>query len=415
MSWRGQSSRLKRDRKTANRRTHIAVLDIGTSGVKAFVFGPDFKVASRAWRPLEKYSPRKGWVEQRPDSLIAASRLALRAAVKASRVQPQKFIGLGIANQRETTILWDRKTSKPIYNAIVWEDARTRKDAAEARRKAGEKIRKKTGLVADVYFSATKIGWMIKNIPAARSLLKQGRLCFGTVDSWIVWNFSLEHNHLTDETNASRTLLFNARTRQWDGDLLRIFKIPREILPRVIHSRSLFGRLRKDIIGFPLPILAVCGDQQASLYAALEKSRKSKITGVTKITYGTGTFIMQIIGTTFSIRPHFFTTLVPDGRKPLYALEAKIDCGGKKVERVLKKPKELKMLFHAMAKKIDRLIRRLPQKPGEIIIDGGVTRDEGLSAIQAEVSAIPIRKQTIFDGTALGAAMLVQGRDMSNQ
>lgn len=383
--------------------------------MKAFVFGPGLKVAGRAWRPLEKHSPRKGWIEQRPDSLLAASRLALRAAVKASRVRPQKFIGLGIANQRETTILWDRKTSKPAYNAIVWEDARTRKAAAEARKKFGAKIRKKTGLVADAYFSATKIGWVLGNVPAARSLLAQKRLRFGTVDSWIVWNFSREHNHLTDETNASRTLLFNARARKWDGELLRIFKIPKEILPRVIHSRSLFGRLRKDIIGFPLPILAVCGDQQASLYAALGKSRKSKITGITKITYGTGTFIMQIIGTTFRIHPHFFTTLVPDGRKPLYALEAKIDCGGKKVERVLKKPKELKKLFHAMAKKIDRLIRRLPQKPGEIIIDGGVTRDEGLSAMQAKVSAIPIRKQTIFDGTALGVAMLAQKQNEKNQ
>lgn len=415
MPWRGQSSRLKRDRKTADRRTHIAVLDIGTSGVKAFVFGPDFKVASRAWRPLEKYSPRRGWVEQKPPLLLAASRLALRAAVKASRVQPQKFIGLGIANQRETTILWDRKTSKPIYDAIVWEDARTRKDAAEARRKTGEKIRKKTGLVADAYFSATKIGWVIKNVPTAQSLLKQGRLCFGTVDSWIVWNFSREHNHLTDETNASRTLLFNARTRQWDGDLLRIFKIPGEILPRVAHSHSLFGRLRQDILGFPLPIRAVCGDQQASLYAALKKSPGSKAAGTTKITYGTGTFLMQVIGASFSLHPPFFTTLVPNGAKPLYALEAKIDCGGKSVERVLKKPKELKMLFHTMAKKIDRLIRRLPQKPGEIIIDGGVTRDKGLRAIQAGVSGIPVRKQKIFDGTALGVAMLVQGQDMSNQ
>lgn len=412
---------------------NLLVLDVGTTGVKAFVFDKNLDVVARIYKPLKKYFPKKGpagipggfdgvnWVEQKPQELLLVSKKALREAVRKSGVPKNSFLGLGVANQRETTILWDKKTGRPAYPAIVWEDTRTKKFCAGLQKKLKSRVRRKTGLSIDPYFSASKIWWILQNIPVARQLLRQGRLAFGTVDSWILWNFLNGSPHITDYTNASRTLLFNIKTFKWDKELLEIFQIPAGILPKVKPSQSFFGDLRKDILGFRVPVLAVCGDQQASMYAALQSLDKARDKqslsgqadtqkGVTKATYGTGTFIMQILGLRFRIREPFFTTIVPGKKRPIYALEAKIDCCGKKVESVLDKPKKLKAALTILTKVVNSHLKKLPQKPKELIVDGGVSQAEYLISTQANISGISVQRQKIFDGTALGSAKLMDYR-----
>ena len=312
-------------------KSNFLVLDVGTTGVKGFVFDRKLKLLGKSYHRLNKRFPKKGWVEQSPQDLINKSVLALRGAVKKSKVSPTSLISLGITNQRETTILWDKRTAKPIYPAIVWEDTRTTARTKTLGRKYQSIVREKTGLPIDPYFSATKIAWILENVPRAKTLAEKNHILFGTVDTWVLWNLSREKNYLTDYTNASRTLIFNIKKLVWDQGLLDIFKIPKDILPGVRPSGSLFGHLKSNVIGVSLPIRAICGDQQASMYAAGTKPR------TTKITYGTGTFMMQIIGSKFIQHKPFFTTLTATTSKPMYALEGKIDCCGNKVDELLKK------------------------------------------------------------------------------
>lgn len=383
-------------------KTHSLVLDVGTTGVKAFVFDEKLRVAAKSYQKLSKQTPKRGWVEQDPKEILAKSVAAIREAVNESKVSLILLAGLGITNQRETTILWDKKTGRPVYPAIVWEDTRTQKRAYQIAKTQGGKIRFATGLFPDPYFSATKIEWILKNVPSASKLREKKRLAFGTVDSWILWNLSKEKTHATDYTNASRTLLFNIRRLEWDKKLLDLFFVPAEILPEVRPSRSLFGHLRSNILDVPLPITAICGDQQSSMYAA------GIIPGTTKITYGTGTFAMQSLGRHFVLKEPFFTTLIPNRSRPAYALEAKIDCCGGKVDRLLASRRNLDPTIGALARKADELIRRLPRKPRRIIVDGGLTQAKNLPAIQSRISKIPVKRQSIFDGTALGIAKLMR-------
>lgn len=383
-------------------RHNILVLDVGTTGVKAFVFDRNLNPVVRVYEKLRKDFPKRGWVEQNPQELLAVSRKTLRAAVVKSGCNKDSFSGLGITNQRETTILWDKKTGQPVYPAIVWEDTRTKRFCSHLKKRAEALIRRKTGLPIDAYFSASKIRWILRKVPEAERLSEEKQLAFGTVDSWILWNFLENHPHRTDYTNASRTLLFNIKTLEWDKELLGLFHVPPYIIPQVRPSQSFFGILRKEIVGFPIPVLAVCGDQQASLYAAGTEK------GTTKVTWGTGMFIMQILGRSFSTQELFFTTLVPDTHDPLYALEAKMDACGKQVETVLKNREELQRLLTKLAHRADKFFKYLPVQPKRLVIDGGVSREDRLPQIQSKVSGIPVQKQKIFDGTALGIAMLVQ-------
>ncbi len=378
------------------------VLDIGTSSIKAFIFDSSFNIVAQTHKPLKRFFPKRGWVEQDPRELLSVSKNALREITKKSHLNQNSFSGLGITNQRETTICWDKKTGNPIYPAIVWEDTRTRRISSKLKKVFGKKIRAKTGLTTDPYFSATKIHWILKNIDSAKQLVDSGRLAFGTVDSWILWNLLEGQPHITDYTNASRTLLFNIVNLKWDKELLKIFEIPASILPRAMPSRASFGNLKKDILGFSLPINAVCGDQQASLFAA------GTTKGVTKVTYGTGTFVMQSQGSSFGLNKNFFTTLVPGRKKPLYALEAKVARSGKAIEKVLHQPKKLKSLFVRLSKKVDKFLDKLPHKPKEIVVDGGATQAKLLLQLQAATSKLTVKKQRIFDGTALGVAMLTK-------
>lgn len=385
-------------------KNYAFVLDVGTTGVKAFVFDSTCNVIRRVYKPLRKSFPRKNWVEQDPFELLVSSRKALEEARQECGLSSGSLFGIGITNQRETTVLWDKTTGIPVSPAIVWEDTRMVAECRAWQDAFGDRVRKKTGLPIDSYFSAPKIWWILKNNAHAQKLLAERRLVFGTVDSWILWNFAEDNPHVTDYTNAARTLLFNIQTLAWDDELLDMFSIPREILPRVSHSKNTFGGLRKDILGFPLPILAVCGDQQASLYAA------GSNLGTTKVTFGTGTFLMQVIGSAFALHEGFTTTLTGDRKQPTYALEARIGFYGTEISDVIGDTRRLREAEQRAADMVGDHVRRLPQRPDMLVVDGGVTQDADLLRIQQDAVGIPVHRQEIFDGTALGVAKLLFGR-----
>lgn len=371
---------------------YVLVLDVGTTGIKAFVFDNDENIVARAKRDIAEISAQPNYVEQDPAEMIRLVKEVLTEAVSASKIREGEFLGMSITNQRETIIAWEKTTSRPLYLAIVWKDTRTEKECQSLVEKYGEIVLQKTGLPILPYFSASKINWLLRNVPA------DNFVC-GTVDAWVLWNLTAEQVFYTDVTNAGRTLLCNIKTKQWDNELLDIFKVKREILPEIKNMRDSFGTLKKDILGFSLPILAVCGDQQASLFAAGDK------VGTTKITYGTGTFILQIIGAEFALHEGFFTTLMADGAS--YAIEAKVNRGAKEVDKLLNDKVALEKYLKEIAVDVDKVIKKLPLKPTEIMIDGGVMRDGIVGKLQEEISGIKTREQKIFDGTALGAARLI--------
>lgn len=396
-------------------RGNILILDLGTSAAKAFVFDPDLRVLSRMRLPVGRRSPRRGFVEQDPLELVSASRRALRLAVRKSGMPLRSFAGLGLTNQRETAVFWDKSTGKPVYPAIVWEDSRTQAycDKLSARPALRRMIRGKTGLEPNPYFSAPKAKWVMDRVPAARRLAEEGSLLFGTVDSWLMWSMLEGRPHLTDATNASRTLLFNVRDLNWDLELVDLFGLADLELPEVRPSASRFGVLRREILGAPLPLLSVCGDQQASLFAAgLAK-------GTVKITYGTGAFVSYVLGGKFSLRPLFFTTLAPFAatprtglaplpRRPVYALEAKVGSCGKRVEAALGDGAKMAKTVGEIVRQTARLVRRMPGRPRRIVIDGGVTQYRPLAEMLRQAAGGPVKRQKIYDGTALGAAMLAR-------
>ncbi|MDQ5957969.1 MAG: hypothetical protein QG665_310, partial [Patescibacteria group bacterium] len=305
------------------------VLDIGTTGVKGIVFTDDGQVLAKSYKLLKKSRPNPGWVEQDPMEYISASIFVLRNALALAKLSAGEISACGITNQRETTILWDKHTGLPVYPAIVWEDNRTKDWCAEVASKSGALVREKTGLHIESYFSASKIRWILKNSALAEKLKRDNNLLFGTVDSWVLWNLSDEAVHKTDYTNASRSLLYNIKTHKWDNELLEIFGVPLNILPAVAGSASLFGTLRRDIVGGNIPIGAVVGDQEASAVAAgLERD-------VTKVTYGTGAFVAQGLGENFALYDDFYTTLVPGLYGAEYMIEAKVAGYGEKVDKYL--------------------------------------------------------------------------------
>jgi len=401
----------------------ILVLDVGTTSIKACLFDEDLHLICKEGASTKTEEPKRGWVEQDPMDLFKKSKQVLERVVKQSGISPKRLIGLGITNQRETTIVWNKKTGKPIYPAIVWKDTRTEQFCRTLIRhsrkngnpaflnyvgspiKVGDDVRKfireKTGLFLDTYFSASKIQWILQYIPEAKHLLLQEQLCFGTVDSWILWNFCEGNPHLTDETNASRTLLFDIKKKQWSDDLCELFSVPETLLPRVQFSKSFFGNLKKDLFGFSLPVLAICGDQQASMYAA------GTHRGTTKVTFGTGTFLAQSLGNRFDLFDGYQTTLITGEKKSFYGVEIKISCYGKDIEPYVNDSVALRRVLLRFAKEVKKAIHHLPIKTKAITIDGGGTRDGILKELLQQELALPIYTHDIFDGTALGIAKMI--------
>src|SRR5437867_5462967 len=270
----------------------ILALDQGTTSSRAILFDHTGAVRAVAQREFRQIFPQAGWVEHDPREIWSSQLEVAQAALARAGISASELAAIGIANQRETTVIWERRTGEPIHNAIVWQDRRTAKFCDELKRAGREElIRDKAGLVIDAYFSGSKIRWLLDQVPGARERAQRGELAFGTIDTWLVWNLTGGGLHLTDPTNASRTMLFNLRTGVWDDELLRALELPRELLPEVRSSSELYGHTAAGIFGAPLPIGGIAGDQQAALFG-----QNCFTGGLAKNTYGTGCFMLMNTG-----------------------------------------------------------------------------------------------------------------------
>ncbi len=311
---------------------YILALDQGTTSSRAMLIDRRGGVAASARREFPQIYPRPGWVEHDPMRIWGSQSGAPVEALAASGIRPEEIAAIGIANQRETTVIWDRESGRPIYNAVVWQCRRTAPLCAELKKDAGfdEYVRLNTGLVIDPYFSATKIRWILDKVPGAQARAEKGELLFGTVDSWLVWNLTNGRAHVTDYTNASRTMLFNIHTRDWDDRILRTLNIPRAVLPTVGPSAGVRGEA--DLgggSGARVPVAGIAGDQQAALFGQLCVRE-----GMAKNTYGTGCFMLMNTGAkAVASRNGLLTTLAcgPEG-EPTYALEGSIFAAGAAVQ-----------------------------------------------------------------------------------
>ena len=272
---------------------YILALDQGTTSSRAIVFDSAGRIASSAQQEFPQIFPQPGWVEHDATALWSTQLAVARQALRKLGATPADIAGIGITNQRETTVLWDRTTGQPVCNAIVWQDRRTaaRCDTLRDQGK-GALVQRKTGLMLDAYFSATKLEWMLDHVPGARQRAERGELAFGTVDSWLVWNLTGGRLHVTDASNASRTLLFNIHTLQWDDALLALFRIPRSLLPTVVPSSGVLGETDAAVFGAPIAIAGMAGDQQAATFG-----QTCFQPGMAKNTYGTGCFMLMNTGT----------------------------------------------------------------------------------------------------------------------
>ncbi|HVW15173.1 MAG TPA: glycerol kinase GlpK [Mucilaginibacter sp.] len=309
---------------------YILALDQGTTSSRAIVFDHRGQIRSVAQKEFKQIFPQPGWVEHDPNEIWSSqASVAAEATVKMG-INGTNIRAIGITNQRETTIVWDRDTGEPVYNAIVWQDRRTA-GFCDQLKQAGHSalIQSKTGLVIDAYFSGSKIRWILDNVPGARQKAEAGELAFGTVDSWLVWKFTRGKVHATDVTNASRTMLFNIRTLQWDDELLRIFDIPQSMLPEVKQSSELYGETATTIFASKIPIAGIAGDQHAALFGQMCTGN-----GMVKNTYGTGCFMLMNIGEHFiSSKNNLLTTIAwKINNKTHYAFEGSIFIGGAVVQ-----------------------------------------------------------------------------------
>lgn len=309
---------------------YILALDQGTTSSRAIVFDHDGKICSVAQKEFTQYFPKPGWVEHNPNEIWSSQASVIAESISAIDINGLDIAGIGITNQRETTIVWDVDTEEPIYNAIVWQDRRTA-DYCDKLKAEGliDTIREKTGLIIDAYFSGTKIKWILDNVPGARQRAEQGKLRFGNVDSWLVWRLTRGEVHVTDVTNASRTMLFNINTLKWDADLLKLLDIPVSMLPEVKSSSEVYGHTKTTIFAHEVPISGIAGDQQAALLGQMCIEP-----GAIKNTYGTGCFVMLNTGEKpVKSENNLLTTIAwKIGDKINYALEGSIYVGGSVVQ-----------------------------------------------------------------------------------
>jgi glycerol kinase len=267
---------------------HILALDQGTTSSRTIVFDHSGSVVATAQQEFRQIFPKPGWVEHDANEVWATQLHTARAALEQARLTASDIAAIGITNQRETTVVWDRDTGAPIHNAIVWQDRRTAGACDRLKARGfGPLIKRKTGLVIDAYFSGTKLEWLLRNVPGARAKAKAGKLAFGTIDSWLIWNLTGGRVHVTDPSNASRTMLFNLKTGDWDEQLLKLFGVPRSMLPTVGSSSEVYGETTLLGGGGRIPIAGIAGDQQAALFG-----QACTQPGMVKNTYGTGCLIL---------------------------------------------------------------------------------------------------------------------------
>ena len=441
---------------------YVLSLDQGTTSSRAVLIGHDGNIAGMVQHELTQGFPDTGWVEHDPLEILATQVNSATEVLARAQVQPRDVIALGIANQRETVVVWDRETGMPIYPAIVWQDRRTAALCAQLQ-EAGyeEQIRTKTGLLLDPYFSATKVAWMLDKVPGARARAEQGKLVFGTVDSWLVWNLTGGRRHITDRTNASRTLLYNLVEDRWDTDLLKLFRIPESMMPEVVWSSEQVARVTAVPGLDGIAIAGIAGDQQAALFGQLCVNP-----GDTKNTYGTGCFLLQNVGSNSALsKGRLITTIACGTEKRLtYALEGSIFVGGAVVQWLRDK-----MQFFEHAPEIERIaalvsnssnVMLVPaftglgaphwdpyaagmiiglerstgighiaraalesiafqvadvllamqqdtrSKPTRLKADGGAAASDILMQFQADLLGIPVERPAVLETTAQGAAYL---------
>ncbi|HVZ80455.1 MAG TPA: glycerol kinase GlpK [bacterium] len=441
----------------------ILAIDQGTTGTRTYLFDPTGKVVGSAYQEFTQYFPKPGWVEHDALEIWDSVETTGRKALKSAGVKPSRIAGIGITNQRETVVLWDRKTGKPIHKAIVWQCRRTahRCDQLKAQGRAGL-FQKKTGLVLDAYFSGTKVEWLLQNVPGAAKRAAKGELAFGTIDSWLLWKLTGGHSHATDFTNASRTLLFNIRTKQWDDQLLKLLHVPRAILPKVHPSAGRFGETsKKSYLGGGIEISGIAGDQQAALFG-----QGCHTPGTLKNTYGTGCFLVLNLGKQFLLSKNkLLTTLACDPHgQPCYALEGAVFIGGAAIQwlrdglQVIKTSPEsevlarkvpdtggvylvpafvglgapywdphargaligitrgtkrehvvragLESLAYQTKDLVDAMVRDSKMRLRELRVDGGACKNDLLMQFQADILNVRIDRPKMVETTALGAAAL---------
>lgn len=440
---------------------YILALDQGTTSSRAIIFDPLGNVISVAQKEFPQIFPKSGWVEHNPWDIWNSQREVMIEAIEKAKIKPKEISTIGVTNQRETTIVWDKHTGQPIYNAIVWQCRRTADYCEELKRNGlSEVIKEKTGLVIDAYFSGPKIKWILDNVPEAREKAEEGRLLFGTVDTWLIWNLTGGKVHATDYTNASRTMLFNIKNLDWDDELLEIMNIPRSMLPKTFPSSYFYG-VCNIFDGVEIPITGIAGDQQAALFGQCGFEE-----GVVKNTYGTGCFILLNTGENikYSSKGLITTIAYGIGEKVNYALEGSIFIAGaviqwlrdnlglikssseseilaKMVEdnggvyfvpafvglgapywdmfargliigltRGAKKEHLVRAALESIAYQTNDVVELMEQETGikikELRVDGGASANNFLMQFQSDISNLKVIRPYITETTSLGAAFL---------
>ncbi len=309
---------------------YLLAIDQGTTSSRAILFSTTGQIVETSQQEFDQHFPQDGWVEHQPSQIWSSVLQTCRDVIAKSGIQVQQIAAIGIANQRETTLVWDRNTGEPLYNAIVWQDRRTA-DYCKSLKEQGleASVSEKTGLLIDPYFSATKIRWILQQVPGARERAERGELAFGTVDTFLLWHLSGGREHRTDATNASRTMIFNIHSQQWDQELLELFDIPASLLPRVMDSSDDFGQVDAELLGAAIPVYGMAGDQQAALFGQTCFRQ-----GMAKSTYGTGCFLMLNTGPKALKSEHRLLTTVAYRLNGVttYALEGSIFVAGATIQ-----------------------------------------------------------------------------------
>jgi glycerol kinase len=339
----------------------ILTLDQGTTSSRAILFNKNGKIISLAQKEFTQIYPKPGWVEHDAMEIWSTQASVITEAILKENLKAENIAAIGITNQRETTVIWDRETGIPVYNAIVWQDRRTAEYCDELKQKNLDKIiQQKTGLVLDAYFSATKIQWILNNVEGAKGKAREGKLAFGTIDSWLIWNLTEGRLHITDVSNASRTMLFNINTLSWDKELLELFEIPESMLPEVRSSSERYGETSGKLLGTKVPIAGIAGDQQAALFGHVCNKP-----GMVKNTYGTGCFMLMNIGEKpIQSKNNLITTIAwKIGNKVEYAFEGSIFIAGAVVQWLRD---ELKII--STAAEIEELASNVPDSGGVYMV-----------------------------------------------
>ena len=442
--------------------SHILALDQGTTSSRAIVFDHHGAIAAVAQNEFEQIFPRPGWVEHDPREIWSSQIGVATEAISMAGLKPKDIRAIGITNQRETTVVWERASGRPVYNAIVWQDRRTSEFCDRLKADGQERtFREKTGLVLDAYFSGTKVRWILDNVQGARAKAEAGELCFGTVDSWLVWNLTGGSLHLTDPSNASRTLLYDIHTGDWDEELLGILGVPRAMLPDVRSSSEVYGETSADVFAKPIPVAGIAGDQQAALFG-----QRCVEPGMVKNTYGTGCFMLLNTGTkAVPSKNNLLTTVAwKIGDRTEYALEGSVFIAGAVVQwlrdglQIIRSAPEVEALsrtvednggvymvpafaglgaphwdqyargtivgitrgttgghiaraaLESIAYQVADVLEAMRADSGidikELRVDGGAAQNDLLMQFQSDVLQAPTVRPKILETTALGAAYL---------